>query len=69
MQELKQLALILNESYVFENDSVRPQSEDINIISTVNLIENTQTSYSKLLKIYTTGPKIIFEQLPTLKSY
>ena len=29
------------------------QSKDIDIISTVNLIENTQRSYSKLLKLYT----------------
>ena len=46
--------------------SLATQSEDIDIISTANLIENTR-SYPILLKIYTTDPKKIFEQLQTLK--
>ena len=47
--------------------SLATQSKDIDITSAVNLIENTRRSHWKLLKIYTTDPKKIFEQLPTLK--
>ena len=46
--------------------SLATQSEDIDVISAVNLIENTQRSFSKLLEIYTIHPKIS-EKLPTLK--
>ena len=47
--------------------SLATRSEDADIISTINLHENTRRSYSKLLKIYTTDPKKTFKQLPTIK--
>ena len=68
---LNQASVLLRSAFLYDilqpaqETSLATQSKDIDIIS--NLIENTQRSYSKLLKIYMTDPKIIFELLPTLK--